>query len=261
MDLGIKGKTALVLAASSGLGAAIATTLAREGAKVAITGTNRAKLDGVAATIRSAGGTVLPLVWDLGDLGRIEPCTAEVENTLGLIDILINNTGGPPPSPAAGQPVEVWRKQFEAMILSVIATTDRILPGMKARGWGRIVTCTSMSVVAPIAGLGMSNTLRPALVGWSKTLAGEVAQYGITLNILAPGRIDTDRVKSIDAAKAQRESRSTDDVAAESRAAIPARRYGRADEFADAAAFLASDRASYITGSVIRVDGGAIPSL
>lgn len=261
MDLGIAGHTALVTASSSGLGAAIALNLAKEGVKVAISGTNPAKVEASAAAIRAAGGTVLPLVWDLGDLTLIEPMIARVEAELGGIDILVNNTGGPPPSPAAGQSLEVWRRHFDSMILSVIAITDRVLPGMRAKKWGRIVTCTSMGVVAPIPNLGISNTLRASLVGWSKTLSREVAREGITANILAPGRIDTDRVRSIDANAAKRENRTPEEVAAASAAAIPMGRYGRAEEFADAAAFLASERASYITGSVIRVDGGAIPNV
>ena len=261
MDLGISGRVALVLASSGGLGAAIARTLVSEGVKVAITGTNQAKLEAVAADIRGMGGIAHALVWDLNDHSRIEPSISEVEAKLGPIDILVNNTGGPPPSPAAGQAPDLWRKHFEAMVLSVISITDRVLPGMRARKFGRVITCTSMGVIAPIPNLGLSNTLRASLVGWSKTVSREVARDGVTMNILAPGRIDTDRVKSIDAGQAAREGRSVEDVAAQSRAAIPAGRYGKPEEFAAAAAFLASMPASYVTGSVIRVDGGAIPNV
>lgn len=261
MDFGLKGKVALVTAASGGLGAAIAAELAAEGAHVAITGTNRDKLEATAGAIRAQGGIVLPLVWDLGDLTRIEPAFAEIEATFGPVDILVNNTGGPPPSPATGQTLEIWRKHFDSMVLSVIAITDRALPGMKEKGWGRVITCTSSGVIAPIPNLGISNTLRASLVGWSKTLSREVAREGITANILAPGRILTDRVRSIDANQAKREGRSPEEVAAASAAAIPMGRYGAPEEFAAAAAFLASTRAAYITGSTIRVDGGAIPNV
>ena len=261
MDLGLNGKVALITASSSGLGAAIARGLALEGVKVAITGTKADKLEALAQSIRESGGTALVLVWDLGNLSLIDPSIAKIEAELGPIDILVNNTGGPPPSPAAGQSVDIWRKHFDSMILSVIAITDRVLPGMTLRGWGRIITSTSMGVVAPIPNLGISNTLRASLVGWSKTLSREVAKVGITVNVLAPGRIDTDRVKSLDAAAAARDGRDVADVKAASEAGIPAGRYGRPEEFADVAVFLASARASYVTGSTIRVDGGVIPSV
>ncbi|KAF0231615.1 MAG: 3-oxoacyl-acyl-carrier protein [Beijerinckiaceae bacterium] len=261
MDLGIKGKVALVTASSSGLGAAIATVLAEEGAAVAITGTNAEKLAATATAIRAKGGTVISLVWDLGDLALIEPMIAKVEAELGPIDILVNNTGGPPASPASGQPQDVWLKHFNAMVLSVIAITDRVLPGMRARQWGRVITSTSMGVVVPIPNLGMSNTLRASLVGWSKTLSREVAKEGITVNVMAPGRILTDRTRALDAGAAKREGKSVEEISAASAAQIPMGRYGDVREFADVAAFLASARASYVTGSVIRVDGGVIPNV
>jgi 3-oxoacyl-[acyl-carrier protein] reductase len=146
-------------------------------------------------------------------------------------------------------------------VLSVVAITDRVLPGMKAAGWGRIVTSTSSGVVAPIPNLGLSNALRTSLLGWSKTLAREVAKDGITSNIILPGRIATDRIRFLDEQKAKREGRAVEDVATESTGSIPAGRYGRPEEYGDAVAFLASERASYITGSVIRVDGGLIASI
>ena len=177
------------------------------------------------------------------------------------MDILVNITGGPPPTPAAGQDPALWSKQFEAMVLSVIAITDRVLPKMRERHWGRIITSTSSGVIAPIPNLGISNALRLSLVGWSKTLAREVGKDGITANVLVPGRIATDRIKFLDAAKAKREGRSVEEVAAESAGSIPLGRYGRPEEYGDMAAFLASERAAYVTGSVIRVDGGLIPSV
>jgi 3-oxoacyl-[acyl-carrier protein] reductase len=146
-------------------------------------------------------------------------------------------------------------------VLSVIAMTDRVLPGMKARKFGRIITSASSGVVAPIPNLGLSNALRASLVGWSKTLAREVAREGITANVMVPGRIATDRIAFLDAKKAEREGKTVAAVEAESLAQIPAGRYGDPGEYADMAAFLASERAGYVTGSVIRVDGGYIPSL
>ena len=261
MDMGISGRVALVTASSSGLGAAIAESLAREGVRVAITGTNSEKLEAQAAIIRAAGGKVLPVVWNLEDHALIVPSIDWIEAELGPIDILVNNTGGPPASPAFGQSVEHWTRFFNAMVLSVIAMTDRVLPGMRARKFGRIITCTSSGGIAPIPNLGVSNTMRASLHAWSKSLAREVAKDGITANILAPGRIETARVRWLDAANAERTGKSVEQVRTESEATIPVGRYGRPDEFGDTAAFLASARASFITGSVIRVDGGMIASI
>jgi len=261
MELGIRGRTALVLGAGGGLGGAIANTLAVEGVKIAA-----ADIDGTAVKrsldkIEANGGEALGLVWDLSDLTVVDKNVRAIESHFGPVDVLVNVTGGPPPTPAAGQDPNLWSKHFAAMVLSVIAITDRVLPNMKARAWGRIITSTSSGVVAPIANLGLSNALRLSLVGWSKTLAREVARDGITANIILPGRIATERIRFLDEAKAKREGRPMDAVTAESTGSIPVGRYGKPEEYADAVAFLASDRASYITGSVIRVDGGLIASI
>lgn len=261
MDLGLEGRVGLVLGAGGGLGGAIAQSLSREGVKVAVADVNEAAVVRTAQSIRAAGGIVHPLRWDLSNIPSIEECVSAVETALGSVDILINITGGPPPSPASGNEAETWRRNFESMVLSVIKIVDRVLPHMRAQKWGRIVTSASSGVIAPIPDLALSNALRSALVGWSKTLAREVAKDGITVNLVVPGRISTDRIRMLDASKAQREGRSLEDVVSASVGSIPAGRYGTPEEYADVVAFLASRPASYVTGSIVRVDGGYIPSI
>jgi 3-oxoacyl-[acyl-carrier protein] reductase len=261
MDLGLNGKTALVFGAGGGLGGAIARTLAREGASVAVADLNREAAQATVDAITGAGGSAITLEWDLADLASIDTHLTAVEGRFGPVNVLINNTGGPPPTPVSGQDAETWQRFFSSMVLPVIAISDRILPAMKAAKWGRIITSTSSGVVAPIANLGMSNTLRTSLLGWSKTLAGEVGRDGITSNIVLPGRIATKRISFLDEQKAKREGRSVDDVSAQSTASIPVGRYGDPQEYADVVAFLASAKASYVTGSVIRIDGGLIASI
>ncbi|PWC28077.1 SDR family oxidoreductase [Teichococcus aestuarii] len=261
MDLGLKDKVALVLGAGGGLGGAIARSLAAEGAKLALADVSAEGLARIAAEVKGLGAEAITLEWDLADLAAIETNVARIEAELGPVQVLVNNTGGPPPTPAAGQDPALWAKHFNAMVLSVIALTDRVLPGMKAAGWGRVVTSTSSGVVAPIPNLGISNALRSTLLGWSKTLAREVGRDGITANIILPGRIATSRIRFLDEQKAKREGRDVAQVEAESTGSIPAGRYGEPQEYGDAVAFLASTRASYINGSVIRVDGGLIASI
>lgn len=261
MNLGIEGRTALVGGAGGGLGGAIARALAVEGARIAVADVDVESAARTVADIRAAGGHAVPLQLDLGDLDSFPAAVEAVEQQLGSIQILVNNTGGPPPTLAADNDPDVWSAHFRSMVLGVIHLTDLVLPAMREHGWGRILTSTSSGVVAPIPNLGISNALRLSLVGWSKTLAREVAADGITVNIILPGRIATRRIEALDKARAEREGISIEDVARASTATIPIQRYGRPEEYAAAAAFLVSEPASYVTGAMLRVDGGLIPSI
>lgn len=261
MDLGIAGKVALVFGAGGGLGGAIARALAAEDVKVIAAGRNLQAAQATVADIVADGGTAKAIAWDMRELAEIGPRVAEIEREFGGVDILINNTGGPPPTPASGQDPSLWSEHFQSMVLSVIAIADHLLPGMRRRRWGRIITSASSGVIAPIPNLGLSNALRLTLLGWSKTLSREVASDGVTCNVVLPGRIATRRITFLDEQKATREGRSVEDVAAASIATIPAGRYGDPREYADVVTFLASQRASYVTGSVVRVDGGLIQSI
>jgi 3-oxoacyl-[acyl-carrier protein] reductase len=254
MDLGFEKRHALVTGASRGLGRAIALALAAEGAEVVAVARSLERLNELAREISAGRGTITARACDLTDASAID----SLSSLLQQVDILVLNTGGPPPGPAADTSDAVWSKQFEAMFLSAIRLTRLALPGMRKRGFGRILAVVSSGVIQPIANLGISNALRAALVGWAKTLASEVAGEGITVNCIAPGRIATDRVAELDQGRAKREGIDLAQVEKESRAAIPAGRYGDAAEFAAVAAFLASPRASYVTGGIIRVDGGMI---
>lgn len=261
MDLRIKDRTALVLGAGGGLGGAIAKALAAEGVRVAASDVNDESLKATVEEIRSRGDDIRELPLDLADLAAVEEAADSVSSAYGQVDILVNITGGPPATPAAGVSPKDWRQYFDSLVAPVMYLTDLVLPGMRKQGWGRIVTSTSSGVIAPIPNLGLSNALRATLVGWSKTLAGEVGADGITANVVAPGRIETSRIQQLNRARAEREGRSVEEVSDASVATIPARRYGRPDEYADVVAFLCSDRASYINGSIIRVDGGMISSI
>ncbi|KAF1042063.1 SDR family oxidoreductase [Xylophilus sp.] len=261
MDLRIQDKTALVTGAGGGLGQAIAASLAREGARVVLADLDLAAAQRAAEAIAGQGGRAWALAWDLVDHDGAPQRLRSIAGRFGEVDILVNNTGGPPPTTAAGVPATEWEKHFHGMVSSVIHLTDLVLPGMRQRQWGRVITSTSSGVVAPIPNLGISNALRLALVGWSKTLSREVAPHGITANVVLPGRIATARIRQLDEARAQREGRSLDEVVRGSTDSIPAGRYGRPQEYGDTVAFLAGDAASYITGSVIRVDGGYISSI
>ena len=259
MDLGLNNKRALVMGGGAGLGKAVAVSLAAEGAHVVLAGRTQEKLEAAVKDIQAAGGKASSLVWDLSQLDQIASRAEQAAKLLGgPIQILFNNGGGPAPGTAQGQAADAWQAQFQNMVLSIIQLTDAVLPGMLEQGWGRVITNASSGVVIPIPNLAMSNTLRSALVGWSKTLANEVAAKGVTVNMVLPGRVYTDRIAFLDNARAGREGISLEEVEKKSKATIPVGRYGRPEEYGDFVAFLASERASYITGSMHRIDGGAV---
>jgi 3-oxoacyl-[acyl-carrier protein] reductase len=261
MDLGISGKRALVLAASRGLGLGIAKALAAEGCHVLICGRTEEKLKANVEAIRSTGGKADYVVADLADAHFVDQMLAAVHHTLGGIDILVNNTGGPTPGMAEEMDADKLYTFFQSMVVRVITLTNALVPLMKTQGFGRILTVASSGVFEPIPNLALSNTLRGALVGWNKTLSSELASYGVTANMILPGRIHTDRIDELDGANAKRQGKSLEEVRAASVKSIPAQRLGRVEEFGAAAAFLCSAQASYITGTMLRVDGGAAKSI
>jgi 3-oxoacyl-[acyl-carrier protein] reductase len=260
MDLGLAGKRALVLSSSRGLGRAIAESLAGEGADVIVTARSADRLETVAREINMKGRGRAKCV--CGDLTReADAIYRAARGAFGGIDVLIANTGGPPARAALDAKADEWTPQFEAMVTPILRIAALVLPEMRERGFGRIVTIASTSVVAPIRNLVFSTALRSSLAGWSKTLATEVAKDGVTVNVVLPGRIHTDRTGELDKANAKAHGKTVEQITEAMLASIPAGRYGRAEEFADVVTFLASERASFVTGVMLRVDGGAVQSL
>jgi 3-oxoacyl-[acyl-carrier protein] reductase len=257
MDLGLNGKVALVTAASKGLGKAIALELAREGADVAIASRSEDSLQLAAAEIADETGRApLYVAADMTSADDIDRLVQTVIDRYGRIDILVNNTGGPPPGFFADFTDEQWQRAVDLLLLSSVRLIRAVLPSMRERHWGRIINSTSVAVKQPIPNLLLSNAVRTAVIGLAKSLSNEVAAEGVTVNNLLPGSIYTDRIIQTNNNAAQRTGRTPEEVRAAAEADIPMKRYGRVDEYAAAAAFLASDRASYITGVSLLVDGG-----
>jgi 3-oxoacyl-[acyl-carrier protein] reductase len=245
MDLGLTGRTALVAGSTSGLGLAIAQTLSREKAPVVLCG-HRAGLAGeLAAELPSAIGVEFDLTRD----ATVDDAVSRALWVFGAIDVLVLNAGGPPRGPAVELTQESLAVAAETLLLAQIRLVSVVLPAMRARGWGRVLAVGSSGVQQPIANLVRSNVARAGLAAYLKTLAGEVA-----VTMILPGRIDTGRVAELDAEAARRRGTGVDAVRSESVARIPAGRYGTPEEFADVAAFLCGDRASYVTGAQVRVD-------
>jgi 3-oxoacyl-[acyl-carrier protein] reductase len=262
MDLGLKSKRALVLSSSRGLGLSVAQAIAAEGADVVMTGRDADTLQTEVDAINAKGaGTAHAIVADLADPATPKLLVEQTREKLGGIDILVNNTGGPPAGTMHEADVDVVRKHYEVMVLRVMELAGLVIPEMRQRHWGRVLTIASSGVIQPIPNLGLSNAIRASLVGWSKSMANELSAEGLTFNMLLPGRIATDRTRQIDTVNAQKSGRSVEEIETSSMTQIPVGRYGRTDEFGSVGAFLVSDRASYITGSQIRCDGGAIRSV
>jgi 3-oxoacyl-[acyl-carrier protein] reductase len=241
---------ALVLGASRGIGRGIAAALAREGARVAIASRTAEALEEAASAM---SGEVRPFPADTGDLRRMGELPGEVADALGPVEILVANTGGPPAGGALDNSLEDWEAAFRSLVLAPRALIEAVLPGMRERGWGRIVNVGSASTKEPIPGLVLSNANRMAAVGLLKTLAAEVAGDGVTVNMIATGMIATDRLADLRGSLEQAE--------AAARERVPAGRLGTPDEYGDLVAFLCSERAAYLTGTVIPLDGGLLGSV
>jgi 3-oxoacyl-[acyl-carrier protein] reductase len=248
MELGIEGKVALVMGASRGIGRGIAGALAREGAQVALASRSRERLEEAVAEIGS--GTAF--VADATDLERLARLPLEVAEELGSVDILVTNTGGPPPGGALDQGFEEWEEAYRSLVLAPRVLAGAVVPGMRGEGWGRIVNVGSTTTIEINPALGLSNAHRMATVGFLKTLAREVAGDGITVNTVATGRFATDRMAELGG--------SIEQVEAAAREEVPAGRLGTVEEYGDLVAFLCSERAAYVTGAVIPIDGGLLRS-
>lgn len=255
MDLGLRGKVALVTAASKGMGKACAMGLAAEGARVAMCSRTRADIEAAADEVRTAtGAEVLALTADVTRAADVKALVAAATGRFGGVDVLIANAGGPPRGGLAEMTDEQWVGAFEISVLSVVRLIREVLPSMRARRWGRILTIQSVSVKQPVDGLLLSNAVRPGTAGLMKTLAPELGRDNITINVLCPGPIMTDRflsgARSAGLPVAQYVERAA--------ASVPLGRIGTPEEFASVAVFLASERASYVTGVALQVDGGVV---
>ena len=262
MDLGIKGRAALVVAASKGMGKACALGLAAEGARVVMCARGEAGLHEAAAAVKHAtGAEVLAVPADVARAEDIRRVVAKTVEAFGSVDILVANAGGPPPGPFDQMTDEQWQAAFEQVHLSTVRLIRAVLPHMRRGAWGRILAIQSSSVKQPVEGLVLSNGIRPAVAGLFKTLAVDLAKDGITVNLVLPGRIMTDRFIEHQTDRARRAGLTLEQQMALAATDIPAGRIGTPEEFASMVVFLASARASYVTGSVIQVDGGLIKSV
>ncbi len=257
MDLGIKGKTALVAASSQGLGLAAALSLAGEGANIALCSRNRTSVEKVAVEIRKKTGVVVEAFEaDVSDAGAIDNLITSVTGRFGTIDILVNNAGGPPTGTLSTISDSEWERGFQLTMMSAIRLTRAVLPMMQQSKWGRVITIVSIAAKEPINDLLVSSTLRPGILGMTKILANQFGKDNITVNTVCPGYIQTERQDELSRSRSESSGISKEEYLALRAKDIPAGRLGRPDELGDVIAFLASARASFINGANILVDGG-----
>ena len=262
MDLGLKNKVALVAASSKGLGKAVAWGLAKEGTKLVICARDKKILEKAADEIFLATGvSVFPMSVDLTDSDQIDWLIDETMDLFGKVDILVTNAGGPPPGVFADLNDADWAEAVQLTLMSAVRLTKAVLPGMQKQKWGRIIHMTSVSVKQPIPDLHLSNVIRPAVAGLTKSLALDYAKDNILINAVCPGYFMTDRVKQLFQEKAKKTKRSVDKIEKTATSHIPVGRIGDPEELANLVVFLASEKASYITGSVIQADGGYVKGL
>jgi 3-oxoacyl-[acyl-carrier protein] reductase len=262
MDLGLRGKVALVAAASRGLGRAIAAGLAAEGANLVLCARGADSLESTRDAIsRDSGVEVHSVVADLSDAAHVSMVADQALRKFGRVDILVTNAGGPPAGTFEKHSWDAWERAVNLTLRSVVELTRAVLPGMRERKWGRVINVTSIAVKQPVDNLMLSNSVRAAVTGFARTLANEVATDGVTVNNILPGYTRTERVEELADATAAKEGLKRADIVARFEKEIPMRRLGEPEEFAALAVFLASRQASYITGQSIAVDGGWIKSL
>lgn len=257
MDFGLKNKVALIAASSRGLGKAIAWGLAREGTKLVICARNKEVLEKTADEIlMQTGVTVFPLAMDLTNRDQIDWLIKETLDLFGRVDILVTNNGGPPAGQAEEMDEEDWRNAVQNTLMSAVRLSQAVIPGMKKQKWGRIIHLASITAKQPIAGLFLSNVLRPAVIGLAKCQSQDYAKDNILVNSVCPGYFLTERVETLLQDRQKKSSRSAEEVMKDAVADIPLGRIGDPEELANLVVFLASEKASYITGSNLVIDGG-----
>lgn len=262
MDLGIQNKVALVTASSSGLGKAVARQLSREGAKLAICSRNEANISTAREKIAAeTGGIVRAYTADVTQKDQVKRMVTDIVSTLGSIDILVCNAGGPPPGFADDFKPDDYRNAIELNLMSTISICYEVVPHMKKNRWGRIVCIASVSAKQPIPNLILSNTARAGVLGFAKSLSEQVAPHGITVNSVCPGYTKTERVEDLARSYADSGKGTQEDFYKSIEASIPMNRLGTKEEFAHTVAFLASEGAGYITGAALQIDGGYIKGL